>query len=158
MLAYGRFVKFTKWSVKLRIFSKTLNVLDICQGHWYFLNLFILLGFGLHDQIGIRFVLGVSAKSLFASFFAMYSERMQFFSVFKKKTVFKKHLSFDLSSRRLWCIDVMIFSEVTLSSYLLLIKTFSITLGNINSTLSLLSHTFAWIFSSCTSSYSLARS
>jgi len=52
----------------------------------------------------------------------------------------------------------MNFSEVTLSSYLLLIKTFPITLENITSTLSLLSHTFPWMFSSCTSPYSLARS
>lgn len=81
--------------------------------------------------------------------FLQYIQKESSFSVFK--SIF--HLTC-----RLWYLDVMNFSEVTLSSYLLLIKTYLITLGNIGSTLSLLSHTFPWVFSNCTSPCSLARS
>lgn len=96
-----------------------------------------------------RFVLWFCPHPFFACISTAYSKESSF-SVFKN--------IFHLTWRRLWYLDVMNFLEVTLSSYLLLIKTYPITLGNISSTLSLLSHTFPWVFSNCASQCSFARS
>lgn len=94
--------------------------MDICQGHWFFIS-FIFLIFSYYWVLDylIRYALDLTWNFTLIPFWEC------FFSVFIKNAHFQflKHLSFDLS-RRLWYLYVMNFSEVTLSSYLLLIKTF----------------------------------